>query len=177
MYLVYYVKIKPMGRRKKSRSNKSVIGFIMLLALVGSIAAYVFYNSSPTKDMVTPTPTSKSGGMVQSAVAKNKAGNIQISFPVADQIVKSPLTVVGAASTFEQELVVRLVEKQTGKVIVSENVSAEPADPGEFGGFEATLKFNSNAKDLILEAYAPPIKDTDAAQIDKVSISLIQAGK
>ncbi len=110
-----------------------------------------------------------SGGQAAPEVWSD-SGNISVRIPQPNTVVTSPLVVEGMERTFEQNVVLRLLDGKGNEVVKTSTTGTAP-DAGIHGSYRAELKFeNPGTKTGTLEVFQGSAKDS--SEIDKVIIPL-----
>ncbi len=96
--------------------------------------------------------------------------NIQVSQPVANDLVSSPFTVTGQARVFESQFSYRLRDAD-GSILAQGSAHADAPDVGQFGAFKIDVTFpKPKGSHGLLEVFDYSARD--GSQIDTVAIPL-----
>lgn len=144
-----------------------ILGFILLF-----LAAQKFTNSNITNPFASPTPFPTVGNAPTDSenIPPASSINIEVLTPRTGDSIKSGFRVEGNARTFESNVRIRLSDAE-GNILVDTNTLANAPDVGQFGPFEKSLTFETNAKTGTLEVFQNSAKD--GSEIDKVSIPVV----
>ncbi len=145
-----------------------ILGIIILF-----LAAQKFTNYGIKNPFVTPTPyptvTTRDPSHTEN-IPPSSSNNIEVLSPRTGDSIKSGFRVEGNARTFESNVRIRLTDDQ-GIFLIDTNTTANAPDVGQFGPFEKTLVFETDAKTGTLEVFQNSAKD--GAEIDKVTIPVV----
>jgi len=138
---------------------------------------FVARNLSPQKlsnqlAATTPYPTisiASSDTQTRESITPSASRNIEVISPLIGDSVKSGFVIKGNARTFENSVVIRLVDSN-GNNITEVYTSANASDVGQFGPFEKAIDFTSDQTEGTLEVFQYSAKD--GIEIDKVIIPL-----
>ncbi len=127
-------------------------------------------SSSPSTQPTdtTPTPQSQQPSPSRSPM---KEANITITSPMNGATVSRKFTISGQARVFENVLQVRVTNKKTNTVLMTQKVMSDAPDTGLFGpySYAVTLPQTVQSGDqLIVEAFQYSAKD--GSEIDNTTV-------
>lgn len=131
------------------------------------------FSSSGINPFLSPTPYPTIDAQNPDAsgtLPPSSSKNIEVLSPRTGDNIKSGFRVEGNARTFESNVRIRLTTDD-GTVLIDTNTTANAPDVGQFGPFEKTLVFSTDAKTGTLEVFQNSAKD--GSEIDKVTIPVV----
>jgi hypothetical protein len=145
--------------------NRAALAVALLLAACGGLSA-----ASPTGTVRATAATSPSPSPAAATALTSAKGLIVVRQPLANERVRSPLTITGDASVFEAALGWRVTDS-AGRVLAEGNTTATAGAPGR-GTFAITATFTPPASDTIgvVEVYDRSPRDGAIDEIVRVPV-------
>ena len=138
----------------------AVVVFIVLSAVILMAA-----KGQKSSDVAMPNTTTPSPSITNSPLRSN---NILVESPLQNTQISNPVTVRGEARTFENTVIIRLVQDD-GRVLAEDFTTADAKDIGQFGAFEIQLFYSAPTQNSgKIEVFQYSAKD--GSEIDKVLI-------
>jgi hypothetical protein len=149
-------------KTEESRFIAAIAAFFM----VAFILFAVFRNQLPA-DPLTPKPTP-----TPLPVASQ---NIVIDLPHPNQTVSQTFAISGKARVFENVVSIRIRNKTTGKIYLTDNTMTQAPDVGVFGAFSYTVQLKPEASlkprdTLIVDVFQVSAKDGSDADLVSIPV-------
>jgi hypothetical protein len=149
-------------KTEQSRFIAAIVAFFF----VAFILFALFRNQLPSDPLApkpTPTPEPVS------------SQNIVVNLPHPNQVVSQTFTITGKARVFENVISIRIRDKTTGQIYLTDTSMTQAPDAGTFGDFSYTVRLKSEAslkpRDiLIIDVFQASAKDGSDADLVSIPV-------